>query len=133
MTNDHLDSLDATLAAARKAWDDEKKSLNDRIFALETENALIKGLHADAIKARSAAENVGTKLLTQFAVVGHVFEEARAIALSVGYDVQTEAEKAVASAKAKIDAVAGTSSSAFPPPVQIVPFVPPIEAPHVPT
>ena len=86
MTNDALASLDEMLARTRTAWEAERKALLDRIFALETELTLHKDLHTRATEARMAAERVGTKLLTQFAVVAHVFEEAKRLALAAGYD-----------------------------------------------
>lgn len=127
MTNEHLDSLDATLNAARNAWEAERKSLHDRIFALETENALIKGLHADAIRARSAAEGFSTRLLTQFAVVEHVFSEARSFALSAGVNIEEAASEAVERAKALIDTKTTSEPAAVTP---VAPLI--VEAPHVP-
>lgn len=83
-TEDHLTSLDTTLAAARSAWTDERKALLDRIFALETELALHKSLFDRASFDRAQAERVTAKLLTQFGVVSLVFDEAKQLALSAG-------------------------------------------------
>lgn len=119
-TAEHLTSLDATLAAARAAWEEEKKLLSDRIFVLETELALHKGLLQDAVKARSNAENFGTRLLTQFAVVEHVFAEARQFALSAGANIEGAAAEAVDRAKSLIDAKTASA-------------IAPSEVPHVQT
>ncbi len=108
MTNEHLDSLDATLAAARSAWDGERKALQDQIFALQTELALTKEAHIRADEAKSGAERMTVKLLTQFAIVSTVFAEARALALKVGFDEEQAAKndepQHVTAAKAAIDA-----------------------------
>lgn len=116
-TAEHLTSLDNTLAAARTAWGDEKKLLEDRIFVLETELALHKGLLQDAVKARSNAENFGTRLLTQFAVVEHVFSEARQFALSAGANIEGAAAEAIERAKVLIDQK--TASASVPTPLEV--------------
>ena len=101
-TEAHLASLDATLAAARQAWEADRKGLEDRLFALQTELKLTQDACARAETARTAAERITMKLITQFGMVAGVFAEARDIALQCGY---TEPEKPdpTEAAKAAID------------------------------
>lgn len=92
-TADHLASLDATLAAAKAAWEGEKKVLQEQILKLETELALRTRFHDDAIAAKEQALRTTAKLLTQFGVVSSVFEEAKQLAIDAGlYTKQTTEE-----------------------------------------
>lgn len=110
--NEHLASLDSTLLAAKTAWEAEKKQLEDRIFALETELSLRTTLHDKAVEARSNAEKMAAKLVAQFGMVAQVFDDAKQLAINAGlYSQQpsappvaplpaplTEGEKAVIAA-----------------------------------
>src|SRR6478609_4255123 len=95
-TEEHLTSLDSALAAARNSWAEERKSLLDRIFALETELALHKNLFDRAAADRNQAERVTAKLLAQFGMVAVIFDEAKSLALSAGLLPEPKIESAVA-------------------------------------
>lgn len=81
---DHFSSLDATLAAAKAAWDKDRGALLQRIRELETELSLTKAALDKAGTARDEAFRQTAKLLTQFGVVATVFDEAKQTAIAAG-------------------------------------------------
>lgn len=83
-TETHFSSLDATLAAAKAAWDKDRGALLQRIRELETELSLTKSALDKAAVARDEAFRQTAKLLTQFGVVATVFDEAKQTAIAAG-------------------------------------------------
>lgn len=71
-------SLDTQLAAAKAAWEVEKQTMQDRIFALETELNAAKDQGRVAVEGRMVAEANAGALHALFAVVRHVLDEAEA-------------------------------------------------------
>lgn len=78
-------SIDAHLAAMRAQFEAEKKTLQDQLFIAQAEVHLIRDQLDRAIEARSTAERITAKLLTQFGTVALIFEEARSLAQSAGW------------------------------------------------
>lgn len=110
LTEERFSSIDLQLAAARAAWEGEKKSLTEQILQLETELGIHKALHEVAIKDKDLAMQTTAKLLAQFGVVATVFAEARELAISAGlYKGSSEKVAGVVNNMEKIDLATGTS------------------------
>lgn len=75
-------SLDETIAAIRDEHETQMKACADRVLAAEVRATLLEDQLARAIEARSQAERVCVKLITQFGVVESVFAEAKEMALA---------------------------------------------------
>ena len=84
--------------------DSEKKTLEDQLLAAQLELKLQGKALADAIEARSRAEQMAAKLVAQFGVVVQVFDDARQLAIDSGlYTKATEDKPGMLEAKAAID------------------------------
>lgn len=108
LTEERFTSLDATLDAARRAWADERKALEDKLLASELELKLTKEALDKAIQARSIAERTSAKLVAQFGMVSQVFEDAKELAIEAGFytkleDRSGDEHPGVAQAKEAID------------------------------
>lgn len=77
---DHFTSIDQQLVAMKDHFDRERKLLQDQMFVAQTEAHLAREQLAVAVEARSHAERMVTKLLTQFGTVAQIFEEAKRLA-----------------------------------------------------
>ncbi len=75
-------SLDETVAAIREQHATEIKAATDAQFAAEVRATLLQDQLNQAIEARTIAERITVKLITQFGVVETVFAEAKALALA---------------------------------------------------
>lgn len=75
-------TIDETLAAIREEQALQMKECSDRVFAAEMKATLLEDQLAKAIDARTFAERLTTRLLTQFAVVEQVFADAKAMAVA---------------------------------------------------
>lgn len=75
-------SLDETVVAIREAHEAELKTAHDAQFAAELKATLLQDQLVRAVEARTAAERITVKLLTQFSTVRAVFAEAEALALA---------------------------------------------------
>jgi hypothetical protein len=80
---DHFTSIDRQLTTMKDHYEQERKLLQDQVFVAQTEAHIAKEQLAIAIEARSHAERMVTKLLTQFGTVAQIFEEAKRLAEEV--------------------------------------------------
>lgn len=76
-------SLDDTLATIRSTHEAEMQACKDRVLAAEIGTSFLREQLEKANEARATSERITTKLLTQFALVAQIFEEARALALEL--------------------------------------------------
>jgi hypothetical protein len=102
---EHLKSIDEAIAEMRRHFEAEQKALSDRLFVAEAETHLAKTQLAAAVEARSKAERIAVKLLTQFGTVAMIFDEAKRLAeevnkseplipaISTSLEVETKPEK----------------------------------------
>lgn len=89
--NDYYKTLDETVAAIRADCETQLQAMRDKLLAAEIEATMAKDQLQLAREAEAAANRVTTKLLTQFGLVSQVFEEARALALSLQQPPETTA------------------------------------------
>lgn len=75
-------TIDETLAAIREEQALQMKKCTDRVFAAEMKATLLEDQLAKAIDARTFAERLTTRLLTQFALVEQVFADAKRMAVA---------------------------------------------------
>jgi predicted trehalose synthase len=95
---DHFMSIDRQLQGMREHFESERKSLMDQLFVARTEAQLANEQLQRAVEARAHAERMTVRLLTQFATVALVFDEARHVAEDTGLlqpNVKPEVAKAV--------------------------------------
>src|SRR5215510_4609110 len=78
---DHFSSIDRQLGVMREHFETELKAMKDQLFVAQAEARLAQEQLAKAVEARSRAERITARLLTQFGTVAMIFDEARTLAI----------------------------------------------------
>lgn len=92
-TSEHLSSIETILAGARAEYEKEKAELLQLLHSAESKAILHEGLATEARQAQAFAERTATKLLTQFALVEHIFSDVKKQALEFGFSAKAEVDK----------------------------------------